>query len=248
MSVAKSYEKYQILDEPYKHDGRPYVHIDYPCCKKKSCAKCGGAGSYAKEVRWYGTIKETSTTTVNDGFNARGAFLFGEKGFITIFKGNEETVEHFFLNSLPRHYGRFNTLFGWFIGSETDIPVTLPSDVVPVRLNWEEVSTNDKINDYDAIRDYVGEKLHGKVKSHYIGQVGDNVDLYLFVLSTKTIKGFYGEDTLHIFEDADGNRYSWKTAARKLTVDEIYHLKGTIKEHIKIDGAETTVLTRCREV
>ena len=50
------------------------------------------------------------------------------------------------------------------------------------------------------------------------------------------------KDTLHIFEDADSNRYSWKTAARKLEVDEIYHLKGTIKEHIKkIDGAETVL-------
>ena len=39
MSVAKSYEKYELLDEPYKKDGRPYVHIQYPCCKRKSCAK-----------------------------------------------------------------------------------------------------------------------------------------------------------------------------------------------------------------
>lgn len=244
MPVAKSYEKYELLDEPYKRDGRPYVHIQYPCCKKKTCTKCGGTGNYAKEVRWYGEVK-TSTT---DGFNARAAFLFGEKGFITIFKGNDEDIENYFINALPRHYGRFNTLFGWFIGSETVVPDTLPTNITPIVLNWDEISTNDVINDYEIVRAYVGEKLHGKVNSHYIGEVGDKVDLHLFVLSTKVIKSFYGEETLHIFEDADGNRYSWKTAARKLKVDEIYHLKGTIKEHIKIDGAETTVLTRCREV
>ena len=246
MSVAKSYEKYELLDEPYKKDGRAYVHISYPCCKRKACTKCGGAGAYSKEVRWYGEVKVSTTTS--DGFNARAAFLFGEKGFIIIFKGNEEDIENYFLNSLPRHYGRFNTLFGWFIGAETAIPTSLPSNITPVCLKWEEVSTNNVINNYDDIRAYVGEKLYGKVKSHYVGAVGDKVDLHLFVLSTKTIKGFYGEDTLHIFEDADSNRYSWKTSARKLEVDEIYHLKGTIKEHIKIDGAETTVLTRCREV
>ena len=59
MSVAKSYEKYELLDEPYKKDGRPYVHIQYPCCKRKSCTKCGGTGSYAKEVRWYGEVKNS---------------------------------------------------------------------------------------------------------------------------------------------------------------------------------------------
>ena len=242
MSVAKSYEKYPIVGEPYEHDKRQYVKIQYPCCKKSTCAKCGGAGHYLKEVRWY------ETETIADRFDARRAFLFGEQGFITIFKGDKDIIEKFFLDELPRYYGRFNTLFGWFIGSETAIPTSLPANIIPIRLKWEEISTNNVINNYDDIRAYVGEKLYGKVNSHYVGEVGDKVDLHLFVLSTKTIKGFYGEETLHIFEDADNNHYSWKTSARKLKIDEIYHLKGTIKEHIKIDGAETTVLTRCREV
>ena len=31
MSVAKSYEKYEIVDDPYEHDKRLYVRIKYPC-------------------------------------------------------------------------------------------------------------------------------------------------------------------------------------------------------------------------
>jgi hypothetical protein len=49
-------------------------------------------------------------------------------------------------------------------------------------------------------------------------------------------QGYYGDSNIHIFEDEDGNRYMWKTAARKLEVGEIYRLKGTIKEHTKIEG------------
>lgn len=53
MSVAKSYEKYPIVGDPYEHDKRQYVKIKYPCCRKSSCSKCGGEGFYLKEVRWY---------------------------------------------------------------------------------------------------------------------------------------------------------------------------------------------------
>lgn len=246
MSVAKSYEKYELIDDPYMKDNRAYVHISYPCCKKKTCAKCQGDGFYAKEVRWYGEVAKSNKDPY--GFNAKRGFLFEKTGFITIFRGDNDEIGNYFRDNLPPHYARFNTLFGWFTGGEVLVPTNLPEYISTVQLKWEEISTNDIINDYDDIRAYVGEKLHGKVKSKFVGNVGDKVDLHLFVLSAKTTKGFYGEDTLHIFEDADSNRYAWKTAARKLTVNEIYHLKGTIKEHIKIDGAETTVLTRCREV
>ena len=178
MSVAKSYEKYELLDEPYKKDGRPYVHIQYPCCKRKSCTKCGGTGGYAKEVRWYGEVKNSSTTT--NGFNARAAFLFGEKGFITIFKGNAEDIENYFLNALPKHYGRFNTLFGWFIGAETAIPTSLPTNIIPVCLKWEEVSTNNVINNYDDMetiaRDVVRILSKGNVAMEDIMQLSGKTE------------------------------------------------------------------------
>ena len=53
MSVAKSYEKYEILRGPYEKDKRFYVEVEYKCCSKKTCQKCGGKGFYPKEVRWY---------------------------------------------------------------------------------------------------------------------------------------------------------------------------------------------------
>lgn len=77
--------------------------------------------------------------------------------------------------------------------------------------------------------------------------MNDKIELDLVVIADTINKGYYGDTHTFIFEDENSNRYAWKTSARKLTVGEIYHLKGTIKEHNKIEGIKHTILTRCRE-
>lgn len=244
MSVAKSYEKYPIVGDPYEHDKRQYVRIQYPCCKKSVCAKCGGIGHYLKEVRWY------ETETITDRFDARRAFLFGEQGFITIFKGDKAIIEKFFLDELPRYYGRFNTIFGWFIGSDTPIPSNLPSEITPVRLTWEEVSdSQNKIINYDLIRELINLKFYRSVPSKFIGVINDKIEKDFLVVKVNKESGFRGSEAyVYFLEDEEHNSFLWKTSAKKLDKDEIYHLKGSIKEHLIIDGVKTTILTRCREV
>ena len=232
MSVAKSYEKYPIVGDPYERNKRQYVQIQYPCCKKSTCVKCGGIGHYLKEVRWY------ETETIADRFDARQAFLFGKQGFITIFKGDKTVIEKFFLDELPRYYGRFNTIFGWFIGSDTPVPSNLPPEITPIRLTWEEVSdSQNKIINYSS------------VPSKFIGAINDKIEKDFLVVKVKNESGFRGSEAyVYFLEDEEHNSFLWKTSAKKLDKDEIYHLKGSIKEHLIIDGVKTTILTRCREV
>lgn len=238
MSVAKSYEKYPIVGDPYEHDKRQYVKIKYPCCRKSSCSKCGGEGFYLKEVRWH------DDPIV---FDARKGFGFYDAGYITLIDGPEETLDHYFKEVKPRQ-ARYNLLFNWYIPSSLALP-ELPNGCSYKQLNWKQISENNNIYDYDKVRRIVKCYLTGEqpIESCFVGNVGDKLAQDYVVIKDSVDKGYYGDSHTFILEDVDGNRYAWKTSARKLDVGEIYYLKGTIKEHLKIEGIEHTVLTRCRE-
>ena len=118
MSVAKSYEKYPIVGDPYEHDKRQYVKIKYPCCRKSSCSKCGGEGFYLKEVRWH------DDPIV---FDARMGFGFFEAGYITLIYGPEETLDHYFKEVKPDIIccliGIFLPLLS-FLNFQMDVPIS----------------------------------------------------------------------------------------------------------------------------
>ena len=237
MSVAKSYEKYEVYGEPYEHNKRQYVKIKYTCCRKSSCSKCGGQGFYLKEVRWY---EEPIT------FNARQGFGFFEKGYITIFKGPREILDEYFKSNMVGKI-RYNLIFLWHLPSSYEVPDDLPKEIKSVQLKWEQISTNNITNDYDEIKTLVGGLLNEALISEFVGEVNGKIDLDLVVIKDELVAGYYGDTHMYHFEDEHGNCYLWKTSARKLDEEEIYHLKGTIKEHLIIEGIKYTILTRCRE-
>lgn len=238
MSVAKSYANCEIVGEPYEHDKRQYVKIKYPCCRKSSCSKCGGEGYYLKEVRWYDEPLI---------FNARQGFGFGEKGFITLITGEESVLEHHFRNVAPKQ-ARYNLLFHWYVPSYLELPI-LPIGCNFIQLSWDLISENNIIYNYAKVAEIIKSLMANEPQNHssFVGNIGDKVKLDLLVISDTVEKGYYGETHTYIFEDENLNNFMWKTSARKLEVGEIYHLKGTIKEYLKLEGIEYTVLTRCRE-
>ena len=239
MSVAPSYQKYPIIGDPYEQDKKQYVKIKYPCCRKASCQKCGGQGYYPKEVRWH------DDPIV---FDARNGFGFCDAGYITLIDGPEDVLDDYFRGEASGQ-ARYNVLFHWFLPSFYALP-QLPRDCHFKQLKWEQVSENGKARDYEDIKQIVHTFLTGEepVDSEYVGNVGDKIELDLVVIADTINKGYYGDTHTFIFEDELSNRYAWKTSARKLEVGEIYRLKGTIKEHNKIEGIKHTVLTRCKEV
>lgn len=150
MSVAKSYEKCEILRGPYEKNKRFYVEVAYKCCSKKTCQKCGGTGFYPKEVRWY-----------NDKIvcDVKGAFGFrNESERIFLCCGSEEFLSKYFLEVAPRT-ARYNLLFDWFV--DKDIP-SLPKEITLLPLSWSEISNNDTILPYDKVREIVLKKKGAK--------------------------------------------------------------------------------------
>ena len=236
MSVAKSYEKYDFIGETYERDNKEYVKIKYPCCHRTACQKCGGQGFYPKEVRWY------PEPFIIDH---RHAFGFREAGYITLLLGPQDILEYHFREVAPRQ-ARYNTIFQWFIPSYLDMPY-LPDGITTRRLEWSEISTNDKIYEYDTIRALVA-SFYGVNPSEFVGEVGEKIEGSFKVIKSRFKDTRYKDTRIYTLQDEDFNIYSWTTAAKKLTDGEIYYLKGTIKEHLKVEGINTTILTRCKEV
>lgn len=150
MSVAKSYEKCEILRGPYEKNKRFYVEVAYKCCSKKTCQKCGGTGFYPKEVRWY-----------NDKIvcDVKGAFGFrNENERIFLCCGDEDFLSKYFREMAPRT-ARYNLLFDWFV--DKDIP-SFPKEIILLPLSWSEISNNDTILPYDKVREIVLKKKGAK--------------------------------------------------------------------------------------
>jgi hypothetical protein len=85
--------------------------------------------------------------------------------------------------------------------------------------------------------------------SKYIGAPKDKMTFEnLIVLRVVDIDTQFGTSHLHIFQDTNGNRLTWKASNDRITQGNKVTLKGTIKEHKEYQGIKQTVLTRCKRI
>lgn len=126
MAVAKSYENYQIIGEPFDREGKKYVRVRGNCKRcdgsghysmnasgNTTCYRCGGSGHENMEVRWYtdkeraaldraaerrAEIKAIKAEERRIKFSPKNAYGFGEEGYITLYKGKEKDIKEYFLS------------------------------------------------------------------------------------------------------------------------------------------------------
>lgn len=146
MPVAKSYANMEIQGEPFCENKRMYVNVLAP--------------KGIKKVRWYSDAEyrkmypDAPIADIMD-FNGREAFGFGQEGFITLYKGHptEEWFEDEHRNL------RYNLIFGYYTPGRLELP-SLIGDIVPVRLNWEDVATEgNKMKPHEEVIKIVKSKL-----------------------------------------------------------------------------------------
>ena len=237
--VAKSFQSLEILDEPHAVGGKPALYVTVR-------TKTGGT----RVVRWY-SDKEYAKMYPGEAPAATQPLrplkevLGFEKGYITIFKGNTyEDRDYFKLNA-----ARYHKLWGWYFISTDELPTDIPEDVTPIRLNWEDISTDDNTLKNDAaITAAVESLIYEPDDSEYQGEIGDKLELVVVVEKAIALDGFYGASTMHIMRDYDGNCYVWTTSARNWEPQTEHHIIGTVKDHKIYKGTKQTVLTRCKEV
>ena len=235
--VAKSYQDLPIVCDPYEINGRQYVKV-----KLKS--------GNLKQVRSYSEAEYRKYTPevkiIHPAKSRRNVLGFGEQGFIWIFKGNtpDATYENLdWFHSSPCRYAR---TWGWYLPSDIEMPSPLPTNIEPLKLEWNEVSFEDQLISEDQIKEIVDKKLYDAGTSRYIGKVGDRLEMDVTCKKASVSQSIYGISYFYVFEDKEGNVYTWGTSARSLDEGVKYHLKGTVKEHTTYRNVCQTALTRCK--
>ena len=165
MAVAKSYEDFKIVGEPFDKDGKPYVKVVGPCPRcggsghysynqmdGTRCYGCNGRGLTSQIVRWY-TDKERAAqdraaerrkaaTEIKKEqrrvqFAARNAFGLGKDGFITILVGDYDTINTY-VHEDATGKARYANMFGWYFPSEEKVE-NVPDTVKTIRIEWDAV-------------------------------------------------------------------------------------------------------------
>ena len=237
MAVAKSYIGLPQTCEPYMADNnRWYVRVVLKSGKEK-------------EVRWYTDIEfekmypETSVITEpSKDVDAAKNRLGFQEGYITIFRGDQETNNDWFKLSNAR-WARY---WGWYVVSTEEVPEQLPFGIEPVKLYWKDIiGPTGEMKPEDKLKEIVDVLLYGESDSQFIGSIGERLELVVNVAKAISFDGAYGKTTMHIMHDDCGNEYVWTTGSKTLTVDNIYHIRGTVKDHRVYKGTNQTILTRC---
>ena len=167
-----------------------------------------------------------------------------EKGYITIFKGNTYEDKEYFQMSTAR----YNRWWGWYFISTDKLPNDIPEDVEPITLPWEMVGNeNGTLKNEDEVIAAVESLIYDPDISEYQGKIGERLELFLTVEKSIPLEGYYGQSILYTMRDNNQNIFIWITASKTILLEEnnIYHLRGTVKEHKKYKNQKQTVLSRC---
>jgi hypothetical protein len=236
MPVAKSYQKYTIIGEPFVENGKSYVYI-YTNVDTK------------KKVRWYSDAQyakmypeEAMTKKLKPLKNILGF----DNGYINIVCG--ESYEY--KDWIKEHGGRFNNLFNWYFVSDINVEdLELPEGLTTKKVEWEKVAVNDEtLKKESEIKAYLESLIYPEDESQFVGTVGERIVVEVTVEKNITLEGYYGIQHMHVMRSDDGNVFVWSTTAKDWAVGSKKNIKGTVKEHKTYRNVRQTVLTRCSEV
>lgn len=231
MSVAKSFQNFEFLTEPYNIGGKLYIKVKNP--------KTGTI----RQVRWYEEDSlmlqnkyyspATQTTHEHDPYYRTQKHLLGffPNDFIYILE--------------PKHWRDYQNLISlntkfWkgFATKRENVPAH--------KLYWSEVGDpqSERLKSEEEVRSAVARALWGDCKP------GDKIQITAAIKKRTEVMTTYGLKTSYLMEDSNGNLYNWITASKKTTFQEgkTYEIAATIKEHKITSYGKTTILTYCKEL
>lgn len=228
--VAKSYQNYPLVGEPYSVNGRMYVKVN--------------TGKTVRQVRWYTENEYRSMygeSATQEARKSQKEVLGFAEGYITIFKG--ETFEK--KEELREAGATYTRLWGWSIAGGKEVPEI--DGLEPVRLDWSLVGGEDgKCYNEEVIKNAVEPLLYGAGKSTHQGEIGERLrNIPVVVVSCNQFTSNFGDKNVITFEDEYENVYVWFTTTRSLETGTRWILTGTVKAHNIYKGTAQTTLTRC---
>lgn len=239
MPVAKSYENCDFKGEPFKENGKWYVLI----IKKGE----------EKKVRWYTETEYARMYPAAKGglvskdimmtFNARHAFGFDDPGYITLYRGNAETVKNWARQEWPP-LAWYNETFGFYTPSKIT-PTDYPKDVECVKLTWDEVKQDDiHMKSHEEVKRYVDVLIGPSTTQDNQWAINDWIEKEVTIRTKETNESRFGAKHKYGMVDSENNLFIWETGARDYKVDVVVRLKMKVKE-IK---ENSIVVWYCKEV
>lgn len=277
MAVAKSYEEMEQVGEPYVDNGKLYVKVRGKCPRcggsghyswnqmdGSRCYGCSGSGRVLMPVRWYTDAERARQDRAAEKraahraevqeqqrirFSARNAFGFGDAGYITLLRGDNEVIKNWVHEVEP---GRawFNMLFKWFVPSHREIE-ELPEGISTIRLDWDLVRNPNDPEGLTMIHDDEVVRIVNKIAaepsySKYQGNIGEYIIKNVEVKRNLSFENRYGTTHMHIMEDEERNVYVWNSSSKNLAEGKKFTLKMKVKEHKEYNNVEQTVVWYCR--
>lgn len=226
MRLAKNYQQYETIGEPYEAHGYWYQKINI--------------NGQITEARLYNDA-EYEKMYPSNLIPIREQLGFTD-GAVSLIGGNVSAVKDW-LNEIGAKY---NKLFGWYLPVE-ELDGVIPEGITLYPLLWSEISQNNKyLRPDEEIVEIVSSKKFGKSTSQYVGEVGQKITTNLLIKKVIELNTRYGKTNMHIMEDNDKNIFIWITNARNLVEGQTYTVTGEIKEHETYKGEKRNVLKRCQ--
>lgn len=239
MPVAKTYQSMEIQGEPYQENKRWYVNV----LSTKGI----------KKVRWYSDAEYARMYPEEKkdlmDFNARHAFGFDEKGYITIYKGDPKVVEEWAENDRTNIW--YNLIFGYYTPSKFPTPKVL-NGIEPIQLKWEQVQNyEDRMKPHEEVAKLVSSLISVQScasNSTYQGQENTWLEKEVVIKENLKREDHFGEKHTHFMRDAEGNLYLWETGAKNLEIGMAVKLKMKVKAHKEVNGEKCTVVWYCKVI
>lgn len=288
MAVAKSYENFTIVGEPYAYDNNPkklFVRAKGPCPRcggsghysynqmdGTRCYGCMGSGVIVKEIRWYTDSERATMDRAAEKraaaaaekrearriqFSDKNKYGFGTEGYITVYKGDSQTISDFFKSFTIDEEGHkaawYNNIFGWFTPSKITFERELPEGVEAIRISWDEVKDEEdaeglRMKNESIVKSYINSLITEPSRSEYQGEKGDWIEKEVTIKRVIELDGRYGLSYMHIMEDAKQNVFTWTTSSTCKEVGETLHLRMKVKDHNEYKGTKQTIVYYCKEI
>ena len=242
MPVAKSFQEFEMLCEPYAVSGKMYIRVRNPKTGTERQVRWYSDAEYAKA---YPEAKPAAASSADPYFKTQKEVLGFTNGFITIFKGDTYAEIDWFRASSAR-YTRW---WGWYFVSSDEIPKDLPAGCEPIRLDWEKVGGEDgNLYSETRVKEVVDSLLYDAGLSEYQGAIGDRLERTVKVVRAISLENNFGSSMMHVMEDVAGNIYVWTTGSKSWAEGSTHKIRGTVKDHRSFRNTKQTILTRCLEV
>ena len=216
------------------------------------CFKCNGTGTYRHSWKEYTpeyakTLEQRRIDREKRKAPERNRKFFKEQGLSETGEAFIVTGETYSIKEQLKEAGaKFNYLMGWHFDHEIDIFNT-------VKITVEEIAHRNMVDEFifnDDVKDIIDKKIRDsmpKSTSEYVGNIGDKISVEVKLVGKYYYEGFYGVTNIYKFVDNNDNIYVWKTSTYKeIELNEVYTLRGTIKEHSEYKDEKQTILIRCK--